>query len=702
MLRPSRSIVSKPGVDLTSLGVGSSLMSERCYDSDAQFISTPNRADHLGRSPTNRVKRRVELSDLIEQSHERSEIERWAADGDPNFTESHESAFGMQFIPTPTGTLRGASKGSQIHGMNSVEGGSAQDQGKKMNYVRSAPSLSSANEDELSPTTNIPSGIDEETLETDWKNFLRASRHRYGLASSGSLPPPSPVLVVSKTRQPSHSSRSFTDPRSIHLSEMGISKQVAPQSISSGSLSFRPSTAGLARKNQNGTLTTSSQENMQMRQVSGASSPSRAGARGQATHTRNSSSFYSRHSSAPQVDSSEGQSLRQSEEKTANGKACVSGRIPNEYASSGDDIPPPDPRVLSRFREHCDSGSLPLRAKPRANGTNALGSPRKVSIGWMSGGRRVGYGYSIVEDTEGEHEQHQGERPLHPSQAPGRKAEVVVVDSDTANDSLQPRVEAVHPLETPASSTPSHDDHSEAFHSSVRVSEAASTPRPTNSAKPALDYPVPAFLRAVLGNHSNQGQGPTGSMANGKIAEKPRPRESSPMVQKERCEGVQNQEYNSNADTSFARRWARLSRSVNVQRSSREGRNPGHKGWTVGAPHPGKEQTATLLNLSDGAEDEYRDANNGSVDEEQTPKIQPDASWAGRWGLMFSRSRESRQVSNVHRQDPSQSSSSAYEDCDSSSLKRVTSLKSNPVEDGLEIPGSFEGSRWASRISRMF
>lgn len=679
-------------------------MSERGYDSDAQFMSTPNRTDPSGRSPTNRPLRRLELSDLIEQSHERSEAERWLANGNHSSADSRESAFGMRFIPTPNGTLRGVSstfhtpqdtKGSQIHGRGSAGLETTRDLGKKMNYVRSAPSLSSTNEDEALPTINIPSGIDEETLMTDWKNFLRASRHRYGMASSGSLPPPSPDLVVARTRQPSHSGRSFTDPRSIHLSEMNISKQLGSQSVSSGSLPCSPSIAELVRKNQCGTLTASSQENIQLRQMSSTSTASRLETRGQASHPRDPSSLYSRHSSAPPVDSPGSQSIKQSEDKATGGKAFVNERIPSEH-TIGDDIPPPDQRVLSRFREHCDSGSLPLRAKSRMNGINTLSPPRKVSAGWMSGGRRVGYGYSLVEEAEGEHLQPHQDNGSHRSQAPNGKAEVVVVDGDNRNDPPQSQGQILHPPETTVSSIQSHDTHS-----TPHISRPATLERVMKNANPASEYPAPAFLQGVLGSHSSQDQGPTGNLTNEKIADTLRPRNPSPIIRNGHCEVAQNQQSSSNSDTNFARQWARLSRSVNVHPGSSKTKIVSQKTWTIGAPHPAKEpQIATLINSPDDAE--YHDANGSSMNEDPTLKPQENVSRAARWGLKFSRNRESRRISNLHRQDPSQTSSSAYEECDSSSLKRVTSLKSNPNEDGIEMPGSFEGSRWASRISRMF
>ncbi|KAJ5556423.1 hypothetical protein N7494_000338 [Penicillium frequentans] len=105
--KSSRSAPSrpKPVHELMSPEYGNSLMSERGYDSDAHYITTPRH--DLARSPAGRGFRRMELSDLIEQSQERSEAERWALFNNPTATDSQESAFGMHFIPTPPGTLRG-------------------------------------------------------------------------------------------------------------------------------------------------------------------------------------------------------------------------------------------------------------------------------------------------------------------------------------------------------------------------------------------------------------------------------------------------------------------------------------------------------------------------------------------------------------------------------------------------------------------
>lgn len=696
-LKPSRSMVPKSVAELAALDQGSSLMSERGYDSDAQFISTPTRAGHLGRSPVGRAMRRMELSDLIEQSQERSEAEKWAATRDPNAPESHESAFGMRFIPTPNSSLRGVPSGfhtppetedSRNRALASLEGRYVSaDSGVKVPYVRSAQSFSSANQDEPSSAKDAPGSVNEATLMADWKKFLHASRQRYGMASSGSLPATSPDLVVAKTRQPSQSSRVSTDPQSVHLNDLDISNQLASRSVSSSSMSLTPSLTQLCSKNRHDRMDPS-QENSQMRQASGAS----VGLQGRRTHSRDQS-FCSRQSSAPPaLISSSSQSLKQLEGKPMNCSAS------GEHTMV-ENVPAPEIGVLGRLRAHYDSGSSPLRAKGRVNGISTPNSTRKVSIGWMSEGRRVGYGYSLVEDDEGQGQpQKEGIHP-RPSQTTGLKSEEVgILKEDVAKDPASSSGHIVHPTGSPGSSCRGHDT-SPPGTSPLHVTGEAILPAARDSTKPASEYPAPSFLRAILGNRSNRDQDSKSTGVQEKSTEALRVPEMSLATENELSQGPQSSHHN--ADTTPARRWARLSRSMNVQPGSHKNRNEGQKTWIIGAPNPARKADITIT-VESPEEVEYHDAESGPKDLGQIPDLRPSPSRAAKWAFKLPRSRESRRVSTAHRDEPSQASSSTYEDCDSSSLKRGNSLESNKADDMFKMPGAFEGSRWATRISRMF
>lgn len=56
----------------------------------------------------------------------------------------------------------------------------------------------------------------------------------------------------------------------------------------------------------------------------------------------------------------------------------------------------------SRFAERFESArSLSSPAHGHNDADADLASPRKVSVGWMSGGRRLGYGYALVPANDG-------------------------------------------------------------------------------------------------------------------------------------------------------------------------------------------------------------------------------------------------------------------------------------------------------------
>lgn len=102
--------------------MGSSLMSERGYDSDAQYIGSPQHADHLRASPGSPAVRRMGLHDLIEHSRERNDLEMWAGSASHDQPDSPGTPFGMHYIPTPTGSLRGHS----AHPNSATEGTGSQ------------------------------------------------------------------------------------------------------------------------------------------------------------------------------------------------------------------------------------------------------------------------------------------------------------------------------------------------------------------------------------------------------------------------------------------------------------------------------------------------------------------------------------------------------------------------------------------------
>ncbi|KAJ5281578.1 hypothetical protein N7478_006950 [Penicillium angulare] len=688
-------------------------MSERGYDSDAQCIATPTYADFLGRSPASRALRRMELSDLIEQSQERSEAERWAQANNRNASESQESAFGLHFIPTPPSTLRGPPTGfhtalnfdeSRVQQAASPKDERPQaDPVTNPNFVRSLPSLCpthpepSVSHSEHSPVLNVSETNNGRDLMTDWKQFLKTSRERYGLGylgSSGSLPGPSTNIVVSKTRQPSNSARSFTDPRTVHLSEMGISNRLASHSQSSQVMSCSPSMVDLLRKNKRRLSMGSSQENIQFRPKTDPSTLSGSQTPNQGMDQRDASSCYSQRNPSSGSVSLGVHSVNKLPSIVINKPSDMKMTFSSESASV--DIPAPRNTIMSRFQEHCDSDD---------SGTPQFQSPptghvpaRKVSVGWMSGGRRVGYGYNMVPGKEAnspkKHEQ--STSPPQVSQAPAVKAESTKLNDPQGLSESHVRLEKVR-----QTSARQYQASPAIEHSNNLGNEAATVPMSIQSGKSNNGYSVPAYIRAIL-NHSSQEQ----SSINGVVEESERNFRAlglAATVQQEYCQIPQSSHYTTQGQDidSFARQWASLSRAANAQAKARK-----QKADLEAISHQEALQDGVFsIPRSYEAELEYFGTNYHGEYEDQAHELQPNRSRAARWARRFSRFRETRRVSNVHQKEQSQGSSGPYQDCDSTSIsvKRAVSTKSNTTDDPdcLEMPGSFEGSRWASRISRM-
>ncbi|KAJ5725724.1 uncharacterized protein N7483_007081 [Penicillium malachiteum] len=664
VLKTSKSVPSRPKPDLTALeNYGSSLMSERGYDSDAQYITTPRRGDHLGRSPGSRPFRRMELSDLIEQSQERSEAERWALENDRDVSQSQESAFGMHFIPTPPSTLRGP-----------------------------PTTFHTALDTDESKVQPVGSLTDDQPQTEPVMNANYMSRDRYGLASSESLPGPSTNLVVPKIRQDSHSARSFTDPRSVHLSELGISNKLAFHSQSSQIMSCGPSLTQLVRPNRAGLFTNSSQENIQLRQKGSASALSVNEQIHKPTGLRDVSSCYSQVSPSSGNVSLGDQSVRNLTQKAPNKSPGIQETMSSE--SEVANIPAPRNTLLSRFREHCDPDS-PISPQSQSLAIGHV-SPRKISIGWMSGGRRVGYGYSPVPAKGAESPKNYEQVTPQLSQIMGLKAEFAKSNEAQGLSQSHVRLEEVRRASARHYTPPSPDIPPKASN------EASTVPRSAKSATSNRGYTVSVspHLRAIF-NRSSQERGSTTGLTEESTRDLCAP-ELTAAVQTEFCQIPQSSHYTSQGQggDSFAHQWARLSRSMNTQ-----SRSPKTTHNAVFNQEQTPQDGAFSVDRLEAIEPSYLqlDSHNEHGNQAHEPQFNP--SRAARWARRFSRYRESRKPSNNRQQESSFASSGPYQDCDSTnaSLKRAISTKSNTTDDAdcLEMPGSFEGSRWASRISRM-
>lgn len=686
---------SKPGQGLSTLGnLGSSLMSERAYDSDAQFVSTPKRSGRLIRSPSARLSRRLELSDLIERSLERDTSDPHLAPQNQDITSYPQSTSGVQFISTPTASTLPLQRQGRLPLLVNQPLGQPltplqaeyipEGYDMSMKPARSLPDLTMRGQ-QNSPsfpatpaTITVPRSIEDSRSLADWKKFLETNRQEHGTASFDTLPDPSTNILVKKNRQPSASIRSHTNPRSIHLDELGIPNRLASQATASGSMSCNASTPRLIHPNKYGFFVSPSQENIMPPQKPG---PSAIDSLAPIPGKRDFSSFYSPQSGSIASNRSQVGSLRslnnhslsnlQAKENVNDEANLVKSKFALENGA-----------VQSKFREHCeshDSEQAPSHTPP--NKTDKTCPPRKVSIGWMSEGRRVGYGYSPVLD-EDEIAHIEGE-----TYYPYRKPEAVfdlkteampanmnmntqtLIDADDQDLSKGPldSVEELIP-EPNASMASNFSDINNGI-----MPPVSSSKMPFSTS----DYPTPHYLRAILGSKTGRTKDASSVQIDGQDLKNLRAPNLAPTTHIEHCQVPKSSQYSNQANNSFTERWSRLSPSAK-------------QGVTVSGDNADDDRLEYC-----NPDDQYHI--------QEPCSLEPSKSRSEKWARRFTRRKESRRISNYPQQDSSQTSSDPYEDCMSDSLPPTTVAEdlASMYQDCVEMPGSFDGSRWASRKSRM-
>ncbi|KAJ5673835.1 hypothetical protein N7462_009274 [Penicillium macrosclerotiorum] len=727
--RKSSRSAAKPATELAVLdNYGSSLMSESRYDSDAQCITTPKR--DLVNSPAHRGRRRMELSDLIERSHERTESERWAMGHGENIPEPPESAFGMRYIHTPPSSLRSARSpyhkayespdshrsNSPSHGGVIVQGAIQTGHGIKMNQVnqaRSLPDLNAINQMPKTsatkhlPTIRVPDALQDQSLAVDWAQFVGPNRQKYGI-SSGSLPNQPNDIMVTKRRQLIASGTPGTDPRPIHLGEIGIPHRLASPSASSGTGSCNPSIAELIRLSKYGAFLNASQENIptSQRSASAHSVPELQ------THSnrRDVSSYYSHQASPISTCSSPclGSSHFGASSPGIETPPDIKQKLFNEGFAIETGPSPTNEGLSSKFREHCENElSKTPPAQMESNYNNEAGSSRKVSIGWMSGGRRVGYGYSPVPNDE---EQSKLEDGHYYTQQGSDRPEISVAGSGLGNGQVvQFSGERRDSGYAAGTSTPNPEPIRVINRQTGQEAAPTTLPKARSSIRNVDKYPEPPYLRAILSGRYSQGQDPQSPRGSKQSSGSLRASEVPPMTQMEHCQVPQSSHYNSQSADNAVNRWARLSQSLNAHPRGRKEQNNGRRSVITNVVHPAAVQDVPISGDSAAdIEPEFFRTGREPNPDDLAHLLRPSNSRGAKWVRRFSKRRDSRRVSNLHKQDVSQASSGPYQDCDADSLGRANSTKSTVAEDlasmyreCLQMPGSFEGSRWASRTSRV-
>ncbi|KAJ5747709.1 uncharacterized protein N7511_009405 [Penicillium nucicola] len=685
-------------------------MSARGYDSDAQCIGTPQHLSPLNASPINPTFRRMGLNDIIERSREREDSELWAENGVQTHANGREPPFGMHFVPTPPGSLRGRprvtrAKPATATSSQSVPSLGDSRSGQQNSFTKSLPSLHPSQEivpgqEHLRARDGVVGSSAEnlQGLGADWLQYMGGSPQGYRTASSGSIYNPSQDLSVSKTRPQPSSHRTDHEPRVPCLGDMGISQRLAGTALGSGQTSANTSASDVTHQNKYGSFM-ASQENVASSSKSEASTIVGLEAQKQAMlHKRDVSSFYSRQSSNPSGEASPAaQSLR--------ARPTNLRGIPVFYQDMLDKthVNKPYPRKESpkgKFGEHFRDSNM-ISVQDQSTPSEIAGQ-RKVSPGWMTGGRRMGYGYSMVDNAEGEPRQvdgagsplpHGGWRNQTPEPTPGN------IQMREMNASIQYQTGMTQspgsgPPEQGPSGSPSDNRRFFTPRSPDKaLDEFISTPErwariQGRSAQAYNSAPLPADLAADKMTVAN----PLGPIPI-------RDQQKEDFFRK----GV---DYVEDSET-FLGRWTKNSRGKEIvprplkinkgnsfkseqRRSSQELPPPVQHRFSMDQTN--RPQSVYFDSRDDGGTDQV----------EETPT----RSRSGRWILRFSRNRESKRRSNLPPKEPSQNSSMEYDDSGRQELGRTNSTRSDMAEElasayqeCIAMPGAFYGSKWASRTS---
>ncbi|KAJ6179379.1 hypothetical protein N7519_009840 [Penicillium mononematosum] len=669
--------------------MGSSLMNERGYDSDAQCIGSPQHSDHMKASPRSPAVRRMGLRDLIEHSRERNDLEMWAGSASYDQPDSPGTPFGMHYIPTPTGSLRGhsahpnsATEGTGSQSVPSFNNGRSGDQDT---FTKALPSLP-ASQEESAPASQdcLRSregfiGSSRENLQNlvpNWTQYVGSNPNDRRAASSASLAREDRGIMVSKTRQQTSSPRTHSETRVPHLGDLDLSHRLAGTSMGSGPPSTNPSMLELPRANRYGPQM-ASQENFQSHEKSGTSENVGSESQKQATsHQRDASSFYSHQSSNPSHGASAVQSLKIHAANAMDSLPNIHAQMAVETGSVHNEREPGGEVVKSEFVEQLDAANWGTpQVQGTSNGASGAGPHRRVSPGWMTGGRRMGYGYSLVDNAD----------DLPPTTGGNSSP---FPNGEWHRDTSGPRSDSRW---SPMNTSPTNTKGEPILTPTMWAKMKSQSVRGNRHAPLAVDL---------------AGEGMAAEEARHGSSIRPQHIES-PTSAKTPTSAASF--YIEDVDETFLSRWAKASRSTRKQPQANKYHDSAH-GRTVSSPDASPlGERRSSVDQTDYRPSVYFDpSNDRSAD--RLNRV-PSRSRSGRWLLKFSRNRESKKRSNLpakaaSQEEPSQESPVQYEERPSSDLGRADSTRSDAAEElasayqeCIGMPGAFYGSRWASRTS---
>ncbi|RAL05829.1 uncharacterized protein BO80DRAFT_344140 [Aspergillus ibericus CBS 121593] len=399
---------------ITPDDIGSSLMSERGYDSDAQFISTPKQISHTRDHPTRIIQETV--------SPLRQEIERelsYDQGHGPQSETMADARLDRTVMEEPQPGLRSRNQTSWATQSSGSSAFRADDGSRRIRVAR--PQRGGG-----SPVHNKRNGS---YPHQGYRPPVRMAtpdpsmpRHGSGYSSPISPVPfpyttsadspagPSQISVRKRRRQPP--TGTMSDNCSIHLGDMNIPTMLASCSTSPRILSPKQSFDENRWATNAGTWNAPRPPH-DPGAATGKAPFSQTGPRFRKAPVDHSSSCYSQKTSLSSAgipsDSVDKQIQHQATSKELGAEPTAGFNCsPNSflmeslYTSVTDNYADKAEAQRSKFTERFESDrSLTPLAHGLHDTESDLVSPRKVSVGWMSGGRRLGYGYTLVPANDG-------------------------------------------------------------------------------------------------------------------------------------------------------------------------------------------------------------------------------------------------------------------------------------------------------------
>ncbi|CAG8947459.1 unnamed protein product [Penicillium salamii] len=694
-LKPKPSI-SKTNAELPVFeDMGSSLMSARGYDSDAQCVGTPQHVGNVNESPRTPASRRMGLNNIVEAHREHNNMGYWNS---PSLHAHPDSParFGMSAPSTPQGSMEVLPHSSDAqHTARSTDNLSTtslnnQRSAEQNHFAKPLTSLHPSQEQLVAPdhASNHRQGLylgssseNFQDLVGDWAQYMKSNAIGLPNASSESSSRQSPEIAMPKRRQHSSSPRTHPESHVPYLGDLDLSHRLAGSPLALRSQSANPSITNSPHANRHGLRMVSS-ENVQSDMTSGSSTvvgpetPTRS-----TPQHRDVSSFYSRQSDETAGNASSAiHSLRVHAANAMDSLPNIKGRLFGEVGFVEDAPGVTGDVIKGKFGDH-EQANTPSSQSPRALPTPTEGM-RKVSPGWMTGGRRVGYGYRMVDNTDElthhgvddvpttgivKHEDvsgNGGRRAV--SQPPVQPP--IPYDNVRANSNCPSSLKITTDPKNDPVRTPSNW-----------------TKLKRNSVRDRSHAP----LAVDLASKDMPPRGPHGARAI--------------LVQPQHSPTPESVEYVED-DGNFVSRWSRNSFSLRRRLSQLHKKDDSSPERELCTPDvsPTVNRRCSMDQTTRCPSVYFDPANERSADKVNG---QPSRSRSGRWVLRFSRNRDSKRRLSKPVKQPSPESSAEYE-CPSSGLGRPDSMVgdiaadlANEYQQCIQMPGAFYGSGWASRTS---